>query len=177
MVAVRGVARLTEASQVPSPVANRSLYTSVRPSDCQAPSRSVAAAFKARGVTAQQCPAATGWRVFVVASDTNCWLELRSKRSGPVKRPSSTTRDRAVSERRRLGQHPEMAPAAERQGHPLIFRVGAQDPPLPDGQPRVPPLGPSSPREPALIGRVVANGEARSLADSPKGCGEDVKRR
>ena len=166
------------ASQVPSPVANRSLYTSVRPSDCQAPSRSVAAAFKARGVTAQQCPAATGWRVFVVASDANSWLELRSDKA-EWSSETTVVYDSPIGLFPSAGASGNIEWRLQPNGKAtaLIFRVGAQDPA--DTAKRVYRLFVVrlEPARACLIGRVVANGEARSLADSPKGCGEDVKRR
>jgi hypothetical protein len=161
--------------QAPALTANRSLYTSVRPPDCRAPSRIVAAAFKAKGVTAQQCPGTAGWRVFVVASDANSWLELRSENvewssesavvyDSPIGLFPSAGASLSI-EWRRL---PNGSPTA------LIFRVGAQDPA--DITKRVSRLYVVrlETARACVIGRVATNDEARALADGPTGCAKDV---
>ena len=151
--------------------ANRSLYTSVLPSDCRAPSQTVAAQFKARGVSAQECPAIAGWRVFVVASDANSWLELRSDE---VEWSSET----ALVYDSPIGLFPSAGASRNiewrrlRNGKPtaLIFRVGAQD--SSNTGKRVSRLFVVrlEAARACLIGRVRTNEEAHALADGPRGC-------
>src|SRR5262245_25783053 len=58
--------------------ANQSIYTSLRSSDCHPPPRDIGAAFDARNLGVQACPAPSGWQLLMVASETNTWVEVRS---------------------------------------------------------------------------------------------------
>jgi hypothetical protein len=162
-------------SQPPAVTASQSVYTSVRARDCQAPSRDAAAAFKARGVTAQRCPGIGGWRVFVVASDANSWLELRSEK---VEWSSETAvvYDSPIGLFPSAGASPRIEWRRPPQGTPtaLIFRVSAQDPT--DTAKRVSRLFVVrlEPARACVIGRVATNDEARALADGPTGCATAV---
>ena len=53
-----------------------SLYTSVKSGDCRKPSATLSAYYESRGLTAEECDGAKGWRLFAVSSDERSWLEL-----------------------------------------------------------------------------------------------------
>ena len=107
-----------------------SLYTSIKSGDCQKPSKSIVAFYDSRGLTAQECKAAEGWRLFVVSSDARSWLEVARDRT------LWSSEEQVVSQNE-FGNFPNIgsekvewpmtkanSPAA------LIFRIAAQDPAL-----------------------------------------------
>ena len=52
------------------------MYTSVKSGDCRKPSKTIAAFYESRGLTAEECDAVKDWRLYLVSSDERSWLEL-----------------------------------------------------------------------------------------------------
>jgi hypothetical protein len=53
-------------------------FTSIREGDCADAPGDVQQRFEAESLGVQQCEGVPGWQVFVVSSDANTWIELRS---------------------------------------------------------------------------------------------------
>lgn len=150
-----------------------SAYTSIRRTDCAAPPAEIEAAFAAKDLGVQECPAPEGWRLLFVASDANSWIELR--KNGLV-----WSGEQAVVYEYPIGLFPNVGgvPVVEWRhdslGRPaaLIFRVMAQDPA--DAQTPVSRLFvvrlEAEAGRACLLGRVATNEAARALADGPEGC-------
>ena len=152
--------------------ANDSIYTSVRVSDCGPAPPDVATAFTSKGLGVQQCPAPPGWRLYVVASDANTWIEVRSQF---VTWSSETV----IVYESPIGLFPTAAgaPRVEWRRRPdgalsaLIFRVTAQQ--EKDTRRRVSRLFVVrlQPDQACLIDRVLTNDQARAVADGDRSCG------
>jgi hypothetical protein len=148
-----------------------SVYTSIRPEDCAPPPDDVAATYASRDLGVQQCPSLEGWRLLLVASDANTWLEVRG--------PSVTwSAEQAVVYDSRIGLFPSVGGSETVEwrrvagGDPvaLIFRVTAQDPENPETH-RVAFFVARLERDRAcVLGRAATGEEARSLADTAQGC-------
>lgn len=153
----------------------QSLYTSIKSTACSKPPASIIAAYDARGLSAQECPAPKGWRLFAVSSDERSWLEIARDRS-------LWTTEEEVVYRNEFGHFPNLG--AERvewrmkkPGTPnaLIFRISAQDPNRPASGPGamnlsrlfVINLANGAPR---FCGTAKTNEEAKTLADNAKAC-------
>lgn len=156
----------------------RALYTSIKAADCTEPSPPLAAAFEARGLSAQECPGANGWRLFVASSDERSWLEL-------ARGPSLWSSENEVVYRNTFGEFPNVG--AEKvewqlddQGRPhyLIFRIAAQAPA--GSEPAERPSRPSrlsrlfvlrlADEGPSFCGAARGNQEARQLTRDPARC-------
>jgi hypothetical protein len=147
-----------------------SVETSIRRTDCTAPSQEVAAQYEKRGLGVQQCPAPDGWRLLLVASDENTWVDL----VGPGVTWSG---ERPIVYESPIGNFPSVGvpPTAEwrRNGGritALIVGVTAQNRETfqTDRSARyVIRLGAN---EACVIGRAASAEEARTIADSSKGC-------
>jgi hypothetical protein len=152
--------------------ANQSIYTSVRRSDCRPPPREIAAAFEARGLGVQECPAPSGWRLLMVASDTNTWIEVRSN-------TLTWSSEEAIVYDEPIGLFPTAgaSPTVEWRRRPdggpvaLVFRVSAQPGPSPTQRISRLFVVRLERNLACLLGRVRTNALARSLADSTSGCG------
>jgi hypothetical protein len=151
--------------------AHRSTYTSTRPVDCSPPSEDVAASFAARGLTGQECPAVNSWRLFVVSSESNAWIELR-------RGAASWSSEEPVVYDSPIGQFPAAGGAGRVEWRlteggtavALIFRVTARmddDPQRSRSRLFVVRLEAT---RACLLGRVVTNQQARALADAPSTC-------
>jgi len=149
----------------------RSFYTSIRPSDCQAPPQDVAAAFTARDLGVQQCPAPEGWRLLVVASDANAWIELR----GPGLTWSG---EQPIVYDSPIGLFPSVN-GSERvewrwrgEGRPtaVIFRVTARDRETLTGDVTALFVIRLMEDRGCVIGRVDTEARARQLADGNLAC-------
>jgi hypothetical protein len=155
------------------PDANHSTYTSTRPADCAPAPDDVVAAFKARDLGVQQCGAAHGWRLFVVASDSNTWLELRSD-------AATWSSEEAVVYQTPIGLFPSAGGAGQVEWRhrpdqtpiALIFRVTAQQESVPRRRVSRLFVVRLEPQRACLIGRARTNDEARHLADSAKTCAD-----
>ena len=147
-----------------------SLYTSIKSGDCQKPSKSIVALYDSRGLTAQECKAAEGWRLFVVSSDARSWLEAARDRT-------LWSSEEQVVNQNEFGNFPNIgsekvewpmtkanSPAA------LIFRIVAQDP-APTGKnlSRLFVIG-FIKNTPYLCGVAKTNDEARALAEKTSAC-------
>lgn len=151
--------------------ANRSVYTRVDRKSCTSPTE-LTAEFRARGLGVQECRGTGGWRLLVVASDANTWIELRSPRV-------AWSGEDAIIYKDPIGQFPSIASSSpvewriDSAGEPraLIVRIAAQS--QQDSRTRVTRLlVVRLERERAcVIGRAVTNTEARRLADGGARCG------
>lgn len=152
-----------------------SLYTSIKSTACSKPPASTVAAYDARGLSAQECPAPKGWRLFAVSSDERSWLEI-------ARDHSLWTTEEEVVYRNEFGHFPNLG--AERvewrmkkPGTPsaLIFRISAQDPNRPASGPGatnlsrlfVISLANGAPR---FCGTAKTNQEAKAIADNATTC-------
>jgi hypothetical protein len=148
-----------------------SLYTSIRPADCTVPPKEIAAPYTARDLGAQQCPAPNGWRLLLVASDANTWIDL----AGPGVTWSG---ERPIVYESPIGNFPSVgaSPTVEwrrdGRGRPtaLIFRVTAQDRDKLEAHRSMLYVVRLQHDGACAIGRTASNEEARALADSGKGC-------
>ena len=151
--------------------ANRSVYTRVDRKSCTSPTE-LTTEFRARGLGVQECRGTGGWRLLVVASDANTWIELRSPRV-------AWSGEDAIIYKNPIGQFPSIASSSpvewriDSAGEPtaLIVRIAAQS--QQDSRTRVTRLlVVRLERERAcVIGRAVTNTEARRLADGGASCG------
>lgn len=147
-----------------------SLYTSIKSGDCQKPSASIAAFYESRGLTAEECKAVEGWRLFVVSSDARSWLELARERT------LWSTEDQVVH-RNEFGNFPnigsekvEWRMTKTHSPASLIFRITAQDPANVDKNlSRLFVVGIKN-NIPLLCGVVRTNKEARALAEDTSSC-------
>lgn len=159
-----------------------SLYTSIKSTTCSKPPSSIAAAYDARGLSAQECPAPKGWRLFVVSSDERSWLEI-------ARDHSLWSAEEEVVYRNEFGHFPNLG--AERVEwrttksgvlSALIFRISAQDPNRPASGPgamnlsRLFVIGLAS-RTPRFCGTAKTNQEARVIADNATTCVTMLKER
>ena len=148
-----------------------SVYTSIRSADCTTPPKEVAAPYAARDLGVQQCPAPDGWRLLLVSSDANTWIDL----VGPGvtwsgERPIAY--DSPIGNFPSVGGSPTVEWRRDRSGRltALIFRVSAQDPEtLNTGRSRLYVVRLQTSAA-CVIGRAATNEEARKLADGASGC-------
>ena len=146
--------------------------TSIRREDCTAPSTEVAAKYGGRDLGVQQCPAPDMWRLLVVASDTNTWIDLVSP--GGV----MWSGEREIVYESPIGNFPNLdssAPAEWRRDSSgrlaaLIFRVTAQDrDTLEATQPTWYVVRLEADKA-CVIGREITGEGATALADSERRC-------
>jgi hypothetical protein len=106
------------------------LRTSIRPQDCTHPPADLEAQYTSRDLGVQQCAAPDPWRLLLVASDANTWLDL----AGPE--GIRWSGERPIVYESPIGNFPSVDPSdgvewvRNWRGLPtaLIFRVTAQDP-------------------------------------------------
>lgn len=145
--------------------------TSIRESDCTAAPADVSQPFEAKDLGVQQCEGPPGWRVLVVSSDANSWIELRSAAS------SWSSEDSVVYENP-IGLFPgvdsesplEWRVAAHGGPTALLFRVLAQDPR--DAETRLMRVFVARIEDGrvCLIGREASIDAARARADGDASC-------
>ncbi len=169
--AAAALAAALACSSCGAPAAPDSLATSLREADCHAPAPEVAAPYTRRDLGVQECPAASGWRLLLVSSDANSWLDV----NGPGVTWSA---ERAVVYDEPIGLFPGLDTGAtvewRRNGSgdvtALIVPLVAQDKDaLTTRQSRrlvVRVTGTTA----CVLGRVTTDADARSLADSARGC-------
>jgi hypothetical protein len=146
--------------------------TSIRREDCTAPPTEVVAKYRARDLGVQLCPAPDMWRLLVVASDTNSWIDLTSP-GGLV-----WSGERQILYESPIGNFPNIdssAPAEWRRDSrgsltALIFRVTAQDRDTLETTQSMLYVVRLQPDKTCVIGREITVESARALADSEKGC-------
>jgi hypothetical protein len=161
---------LAAAAGCRSPVAAESVRTSIRAEDCMPPPAADTVAYAARDLGVQECPAPDGWRLLLVSSDENTWLELM----GPGIRWSA---ERPVVYDRPPGNFPSVdGPSVEwqRDGNgrigSVIFRVTGQD--REDLQTRRSLFYVLGVKQDSacVVGRVEAIEEARKLVSTGRPC-------
>lgn len=147
--------------------------TSIAEADCHAPAAELMARYAEKELGVQQCPGAGGWDVYVVSSDTNSWIELRSS-------TITWSSEVPIVYDMPIGLFPGVqsdAPLEWRVGsgivRALLFTVSAQDPA--DAETRVRQVYVARFTEDGVvcvIGREDTIEEARDLADSDTTCPE-----
>jgi len=148
-----------------------SVYTSIRPADCTAPLKETAAPYAARDLGVQQCPAPSGLRLLLVASDANTWIDL----AGPGVTWSG---ERPIVYESPIGNFPSVGASQtvewrrDGRGQPtaLIFQVTAQDRDTLQAHRSILYVVRVQQDRACVIGRAATNEEARALADSSKVC-------
>lgn len=105
-----------------------SRYSSVKSGDCRQLSGAIGKFYEARGLSAEECEAARGWRLFAVSSDERSWFEL-SRES------TLWSSEQQVVHKHSFGYFPNIgAEKVEwritKTGAPtaFIFRIASQDP-------------------------------------------------
>jgi len=147
-----------------------SLYTSVKSGDCRKPSTAISAFYESRGLTAEECVAAKGWRLFFVSSDERSWPEL-------ARDATLWSSEEQVVYKNNFGHFPNIgAEKVEwrmtKAGIPtaLIFRIAAQDPQHTDKNlSRLFVLG-FRDQTPYFCGVANTNQEARMLVEKRGAC-------
>lgn len=148
-----------------------SVYTSIRPADCASPPEEVAERYAKRDLGVQQCPAPTGWRLLLVSSDANTWIDI----TGPGVTWSG---ERPIVYESPIGNFPSVGapPTVEwRRDNTgrlttLIFRVTAQDRETLQTGRSVLYIVRLQKDSACVIGRAATNEEARKLADGTTAC-------
>lgn len=148
-----------------------SRYTSLVAPGCRSPDQGMDTHYGERGLTALECPAPPGHRLFIVADDARSWIDLEAM-------GHDWSSEDAIIRDHPVGHFPNVAGSEVAEWrldgtgapHALIFRVKAQDPEAPDrslSQLYVVRIGPGAP---CLLGRVSGNDAARALADAAPAC-------
>jgi hypothetical protein len=156
----------------------RSVYTSIARDSCSPPPEGVARTYSDRGLGVEECEGRGGYRLYLVSSDANSWVDLG--RDGHI-----LSLEEDVVYRNPVGLFPNVGGSErvewrlDRAGavRALVFRVTAQDPELRELRE---PRGAAtrsrlfvvrlSPAGGCLLGSVASNDQARALADAPGGC-------
>lgn len=146
------------------------LYISVKSGDCRKPSTAITVFYESRGLTAEECVAARGWRLFFVSSDERSWPEL-------ARDTTLWSSEEQVVYKNDFGHFPNIG--AERvewrmsdAGVPtaLIFRIAAQDPQhTGKNLSRLFVLG-FRDQTPYFCGVAKTNQEARKLVEKKDSC-------
>ena len=155
--------------------AGHSVYTSIRQGDCKAPTDALAKTYAARGLTVEECQGAAEYRVFLVSSDANSWLDVRWDHT-------VLSLEEDIVYRNKFGLFPNVGGSDRLEWRfddsahrvALIVRVVAQSPQLTDAHGgsnlsrlfvvRLQPSGG------CLLGVVETNEAARALADKRVKC-------
>jgi hypothetical protein len=148
-----------------------SAYTSLRETDCHAPPPEIALRYARRDLGVQQCPAFPGWRVLLVSSDANTWIDASS--------PGVTwSGERPIVYEQPIGLFPSVDTATdvEWRRNPrgeltaIIVRLLAQDRDVLTSQQSRLLVVRATPATACVIGRAATAAEAHALADSDRGC-------
>jgi hypothetical protein len=147
-----------------------SVETSIRPADCMAPAKEIAAPYAQRELGVQQCPAPDGWRLLLVSSDENTWVDL----AGPGVTWSG---ERPIVYESPIGNFPSVGvpPTVEwrrKNGRlaALIVGVTAQNRETFQTDRTALYVIRLQPNMACVVGRAASAEEARTIADSSKGC-------
>jgi hypothetical protein len=153
--------------------AGASRFTSIRPRECTSPA-DLRASFAARQLGVQECRSIGGWRLLLVASQENTWIELRSSAitwSGE----HAIVYDAPIGLFPTVGASPQVEWRLNARGvlTALIFRVAATS--RTDQKTRVSRLFVVrfEAHRVCVVGRVTTNAEARALADGPVRCPDE----
>ena len=148
-----------------------SIETSIRPDDCMAPPKDIAAPYAQRELGVQQCPAPDGWRLLVLSSDENTWVDV----IGPGVTWSG---ERPIVYESPIGNFPSvgMPPSVEwrRNGRgqitALIVGVTAQNRETFQTDRSALYVVRLQPNGACVIARATSQAEARMIADSGAAC-------
>jgi hypothetical protein len=149
----------------------RSVETSISPADCTAPAEEIAERYEQRDLGVQQCPAPDDWRLFLVSSNENTWVDL----IGPGVTWSA---ERPIVYESPIGNFPSVGvpPTVEWRRDSsgrvaaIILGVTAQNRETFETDRSAFYVVRLQPAAVCVIGRPATAEEARTLADSPKGC-------
>lgn len=162
-----------------SSAAPTSMFSKINTGACKKVPPKVAAVYDGLGLGAEECAAPGGWRMFLVSSDANSWLEIAHGKS------LWTTEPNVVYENG-FGQFPNLGGAvvewrlaAKDSPAALIFRVSAQDPQRLDKGATLSRLFVVAivNNQPRFCGVVKTNEEARRLAGNSAQCNKGLKLR
>ena len=171
LCAVAAVAAGIGSSSCQARAAPDSVSTSLREADCTPPPPEIAAPYTDRDLGVQQCPAVPGWRLLLVSSDANTWVDVR----GPAVTWSG---ERAIVYDMPIGLFPNVDAAGgvewrrNGQGEPtaLMVRVVAQDREILTTQQSRLFVVRLTRTGACVIGRVATQLDARALADGDRNC-------
>jgi hypothetical protein len=145
--------------------------TPIGESECKQPSSEVAAPYTARDLGVEECRAPRDWRLLLVASDANSWIDI----TGPGVTWSG---ERPIVYESPVGNFPNVDSSppvewrldASNRPAAVIFRVTAQDPKNPDAHLSRFYVVRLTDRAGCVVGRVATVEEARTLAESSPSC-------
>lgn len=148
-----------------------SVETSIRQGDCTRPPNEIAERYEQRDLGVQQCPAPDDWRLLLVSSDENTWVDL----IGPGVTWSS---ERPIVYESPIGNFPSVGvpPTVEWRRDTrgriaaVILGVTAQNRDTFETDRSALYVVRLQASAACLIGRAASADEARALADSAKGC-------
>jgi hypothetical protein len=151
--------------------------TRIGEKDCVQPSPEIAAAYTARDLGVQQCHAPHDWRLLLVSSDANTWIDI----NGPGLTWSS---ERPIVYESPIGNFPSVdsSPPVEwridDRGRPVavMFRVTAQDSKNPEAHLSRFYVVRLAEGAGCVVGRVATVEEARTLAESSPSCSDSRPR-
>jgi hypothetical protein len=148
-----------------------SVMTSLRGTDCGAPSPEIKARFDQKDLGVEGCAGAEPWQVLVVSADANSWIELRSP-------TTSWSAEHPIVYETPIGLFPGIDDASPLEWRSaggggltaLLFTVSAQDPA--DAETRISRVFVARIEDGGIciIGRERTLDEARALADSDASC-------
>jgi len=163
---VISVALLVAFAQVVAAIAE-AIETRIDQQGCWAPDPETVAAYTRHGLGVQECPAPTGYRLFLVSSDARSWVDVRSAGSG-----ITWSGEHSVVYDSPIGNFPNVAGATVEwrlesdRAKALIFKVVAQGRAEPSQTLSALYVVALGSERIWLAGRVATIGEARRLADS-----------
>ena len=148
-----------------------SVYTSLREGDCHAPPQDIAAPYQRRDLGVQECPAFPEWRLLLVSSDANSWVDVSSP-------GVAWSGERAIVYEQPIGLFPGVDAGTDvewrRTGRgeltAIIVRLLAQDREALTAQQSRMLVVRVTRTAACVIGRVPTAADARALADSTGTC-------
>lgn len=161
---------LTLCACTPANSSDESLYTSVKEGDCRKLTTATAQFFESRGLSAEECDAPKGWRLFVVSSEERSWLEL-------ARDASLWSTEEQVVHKNAFGHFPNIGAekvewrlTSTRTPAALIFRIGAQNPQNIDKTLTRLFVLALKDSAPYFCGVAKTNEDARSMAENTVAC-------
>jgi hypothetical protein len=169
--ATAAVAALIVCSGCNGRAASDSVYTSLRESDCHAPPQEIAAPYQRRDLGVQECPAFPEWRLLLVSSDANSWVDVSSP-------GVAWSGERAIVYEQPIGLFSgvdagtdvEWRRTSRGELTAIIVRLLAQDREALTAQQSRRLVVRVTRTAACVIGRVATAADARALADSTRAC-------
>jgi hypothetical protein len=147
-----------------------SVYTSIASNRCST-TPGLTREFAARGLGVEECHGVGGWRVLVVASNENTWIEWRSA-TVTWSSEQAIVYDRPLGQFPTVGANPRLEWRVDSRGEPhaVIVRVTARDPENPARRLARLLVVALSPNRVCVAGTATTNVAARRLADRRHDC-------